>query len=467
MPFGGESDPQAEEWRVNLFSWKWWQNYAAKTSLLYAAVGGGDGGKTKTNNPEDGEETTQQKPGDLERSAEEMEKELNAKKEAFGNEVRSKNAPILVEDEPGTGIDLNGNGKLDIDEYGRVRIGADLNGNGRLDLGEYMGERSFNLNNDGEFEALKAELAKYGFTVEKGQFDTEVMAIKSVKDYVADQANAVDININNMSSKSKTLVILHRPTPESRIDSMNMYTMKIDGYDKLPAGTKAYIDLDGNGSMKALEFEINKDGTIQLPASVVDAEHAVDASGKANIFGKVVIGRVDENGELISYGSMSSTPIDSNATIVTTERVKGTIATFRDAASGKGYGQAVITGNGLRGPGNWSHLYNGDAGRMPIGFIPETTAEPTYIELADGTQVEQLRYTGGYRPEYDSALNDPYKGDGNGGQGLLGIKYDADLDGDGILSQEEKTKFSLLPLFYTYYLLVSITIKGINISSSV
>ncbi len=425
MDRGVQALERAERWRFDVMKKLGFKEdgrmmaWVAKTNIIaknnpFAQKAPGE---TEPENPgsEKGE-----RPGNTE-IEETHENEMNAET------VREKNAAMLVEDDP----------------EGGVSVGFDMDGDGQLDSGEYLvgeGEAAgINFNNPEEYEAFKNRMeSEFRMTVEKGQYDTDTFANIKVKDFVGQQNNVVNIDVNNLSEKSKTMVVIHRPTTTTTIDGMNYFEVKIDG--NIPEGASAYIDLDGDGPMQALKFDIHN-GKALVPAGAVDTDSYM-ANGKANFLGKFIVGREDVDGSFISYGADSGKVLSGDTVVKATERVRGSLITVIDQDDGNAWSQFAIRGDGAKETAeNLSHLFNGiERGRIPKGFVvPDSDNGRGPVRLANGAEIEDLDYKGGYRPEYDSGLNDIHKTGGN--HSLVGIPFEADVNGDGVLDQAESARF--------------------------
>ncbi len=335
----------------------------------------------------------------------------------------SKGAAVLIEDDP----------------QGGIAIGFDNNNNGVIDLDEYYvggGENpGVNLVNRENFEAVQGDLAeKYDLHIEREAIDATKYNQVMVNDYLEKANNVVDVKSSVVDVDSYS-VKLGTPIADKDIDGMTQYVVNVDG--NYPDGTKLFIDLDGNGSGKVLEFSI-EDGKAVIPADVVDAT-VTGEGGAGDFLGHASVGRLDGD-RIVAYaeadGGISLSATDSfNASVtepgyafVITDEQNETVSTF-----------AINTqGNTIS---NTSEIFNGITvgghERLPAGFSTVEGIED-HGTFANGEKIPDVgEYHGGYNAQYDSSINYPFKGSPS----FVGSAYTWDVNGDGIMGAAEQTSF--------------------------
>ena len=355
-----------------------------------------------------------------------------AEQKAFVEKVRSTKAPMLIEDDPDGG----------------VQIGFDVNGDGDLDQGEFLfgegSEKGLLLNTDEGFNTLNEKLEEFDLYAEKGDYNIEKLVNMTGREFIEDQKGntgymeVVETNINKISSKSKTLVTIHRPTACYTSEGLDYFEVSIDG--NIPEGACAYVDIDGDGPLEAMKFPIRSDGKVLVPAGVVDAE-SFAKNGKANFIGRFAVGIEEEDGSFTSFGADSGKFINEDATFMASKKATGSIITVIDNESKDAWAQVAITDEGKRETAsNLSHLFNGDHGRVPRAFVTGDIDGRDKVIMA-GLEVEDFDYNEdvGYLVEYDSGANQVFKTNSN--NWLVGIPLDADVNGDGIFDEEERARF--------------------------
>ena len=328
---------------------------------------------------------------------------------------------------------------------GGQSVGFDVNKNGKLDEGEYLigggRERGVNLANDADFETANAKLSQYGVELTRDPTFGQKNVPVSVSEYVNSQSNAVKgININNVNwNKSQQLVSIERDIVVHPNDGMELYEVPVDG--KIPSGAKLYIDLDGDGPGAPLEYEI-VNGKAIVPASVLDTSR-VGTGGTAKLLGTVRVAKIEDN-QFISYTTNTGKVLSGDSVINSKVDHPGyAISVIKHGENGQPdeiINQAAVDGNGHT-VSNLSETFNGRAtnvsDRVPYMMKETTTGGAGAITLADGAEIKEYTYSGGYQEKFDASLNYMFKEKAT----YVGTPMTLDVNGDGLIDSTESAAY--------------------------
>ena len=333
-------------------------------------------------------------------------------------------AAVLIEDDP----------------QGGVAIGFDNNGNGTIDAEEYLvgggEEPGVNLVNRESFEEIRDNLKEnYNLDLQREVIDSTKYDQIAVNNYLDNADNAVSVKGSIIDADSYN-VSLGVPEADYDVDGMTQYVVNVDG--DYPDGTKLFIDFDGNGNGKVLEFPI-ENGKVVVPADVVDT-NITGNSGVGNFFGRATVGRMDGD-KIVSYAEMSGTPLGATDSLTASVTESGYAFTVTDA-QGESVSTFAVNTQGKM-IGNTSAIFNGisvgESDRLPAGFSRLEGIED-HGTLASGEKVPDVGdYHGGYNAQYDSSINHPFKSNGN--PSLVGIPETWDANGDGVMDAVEETSY--------------------------
>ncbi len=332
-------------------------------------------------------------------------------------------AAVLIEDDP----------------QGGVAIGFDNNGNGTIDAEEYLvgggEEPGVNLVNRESFEEVRDSLKEnYNLDLQREAIDSTKYDQIAVDNYLENADNAVSVKGSIIDTDSYN-VSLGVPEADYDVDGMTQYVVNVDG--DYPDGTKLFIDFDGNGNGKVLEFPI-ENGKVVVPADVVDT-NITGNSGVGNFFGRATVGRMDGD-RIVSYAEMSGTPLGATDSLTASVTESGYAFTVLDE-QGETLSSFAVNTQG-KSISNLSEIFNGigvgESGRLPAGFSAVEGIEDRGT-LASGEKLPDVGdYHGGYNAQYDSSTNYPFK---NNNHSLVGTPMTWDADGDGVMNGAEEASY--------------------------
>jgi hypothetical protein len=308
-----------------------------------------------------------------------------------------------------------------------------------LDEGEYLrgegAERGINLTSTSEYEAIRDELKEnYNLDLQREAIDATKYNQIAVNDYIEKSENVVDIK-GTVIESSKYDVTIGAPVADPDIDGMTQYVVNVEG--DYPDGAKLYIDLDGTGSGKTLEFSI-ENGKAIIPADVVDTSE-VGNNGVAGFFGRATVG--DMNGSKLSvYSAVEGAPLGSTEPLTASFTENGYAFTVVDG-EGETVSSFAVNTQG-KTISNISEIFNGidvgESDRLPAGFSAVEGIEDRGT-LASGEKMPDVgNYHGGYNSQYDSSINYPFK---NNNHSLVGTPMEWDANGDGVMSATEEASY--------------------------
>ncbi len=329
---------------------------------------------------------------------------------------------------------------IEDDPQGGVAIGFDNNGNGVIDDGEFLRgegvERGINLTSNTEYESIRDELKEnYNLDLQREAIDSTKYDQIAVNNYLESVDNTVDVKGAVLDTDSYN-VSLGVPEADYDVDGMMQYTVDVEG--DYPDGTKLFIDLDGSGNGKVLEFSI-ENGKAVIPADVVDTSE-VGNNGVANFFGRATVGRM-EGGKIVSYVNViNGTPLGATDSMTAAVTESGYAFTVLDE-QGETLSSFAVNTQG-KSISNLSEIFNGigvgESGRLPAGFSAVEGIEDRGT-LASGEKLPDVGdYHGGYNAQYDSSTNYPFK---NNNHSLVGTPMTWDADGDGVMNGAEEASY--------------------------
>lgn len=328
---------------------------------------------------------------------------------------------------------------IEDDPDGGIAVGFDADGDGKLDVGEFLhgegSERGLDLTDDKVYEDLTSELKGYGIDLNREPIMSSAYNKISISDYLNNKENAVETG-NVDWSKSATKVVFGKPVAVVG-DGMDQYEVAIKGINggEIPDGAKFFIDLDGDGPGKALEFSI-EDGKAIIPADVLDTS-AVGNGGVANFIGTARVGEID-NGSMISYATSigKKASLDS---IINANVSENAYAFTAVNDSGEKISQFAVNSANEK-ISNLSEIFNGievaDSDRLPMTFT-ESANPDSAITLASGESFGDYDVSGGYHPEYDAFENKAFFA----GKNFLGTPMTWDANGDGVMDSGEELSY--------------------------
>ena len=315
-------------------------------------------------------------------------------------------------------------------------FGFDMNNDGVLNAEKgdvILRGKGFNLTNEQEFYNLRAELREnYHIDLERQAILNNKYGQVSVGSYVEKAKNAIEQDINKVNwSKSGTKVALSNPFKVGA-DGGN-YQVSVWGVNggAVPEGAKLYIDLDGHGPGKALEFAI-KDGKAMIPADIVDVK-ATGNGGMANFIGLARVGEI-KNGEMLSYAGVMGKEINLNDKIVAQVAEKGysfTAWNLNETGDRISKMSQFAVNEKNQAISNLSEIFNGVAhGRsdnLPMTFLSSENGGEA-LTLKSGTTIPKHTILGGYHEEFDSFKNTAFYDNSNSSYLGTALKFDV-VDG--------------------------------------
>lgn len=336
--------------------------------------------------------------------------------------------PVLIEEDPDGG----------------VAVGVDKNGNGVLDAGEYLrGEgqdAGIDLTKESDFKAISAELKdKYNVELQREAIASSKYGQVEISKYLETADNARDVSGGVDWSRSATKVAFGNPVAVAG-DGMDSYEVSVWGVNgnSIPDGAKFFVDLDGDGPGKALEFAI-KDGKAIIPADIVSTG-TVGAGGVAQFIGTARVGELDGS-KMISYATAFGTKANLTDKISAAVSENAYAFTAVDLNTGEKLSQFAVNGDNSV-ISNMSEIFNGiqvgESDRLPSVFrVNDMGDGQTDLKLASGEVIKDMDVEGGYHPEFDAFDNTPFKVSDT----YLGTPMTWDTNGDGVLSAAEELSY--------------------------
>lgn len=341
------------------------------------------------------------------------------------NVIKEHNGALIIEDDP----------------QGGVSVGFDADGDGKLDAGEFLHgegvEEGLDLTSDEAYEKLATELQEYGVELSREPIVSSAYNEISIGEYLENKENAVEVNGVDWA-KSATKVAFGRPVAVAA-DGMDQYEVSISGFggNEIPEGAKFFIDLDGDGPGKALEFPI-ENGKAIIPADIVDTS-SVGEGGVAKFIGVARVGEI-QDGNMISYATAvgKKAVLDSTISANVSENAYAFTAI---GADGEKISQFAVNASNEK-ISNLSEIFNGieveNNDRLPSTFtVHDIDGDSSAITLASGESFGDYDVSGGYHPEFDAFENKAFFA----GNNYLGTPMTWDTNGDGIMDSAEELSY--------------------------
>ena len=354
------------------------------------------------------------------------------------------NSAENVEVDTGAGEHLDkGSGAVLIndDPAGGVEVGLDKDGDGVIDTylfgeGEQPG---IDLSDESQIAELNESLNQYGIELQHEQIISSEYGQVSIEDYINNAENSVEVGPVDWS-QSGTRVVFGNPVAVAA-DGMDQYEVNIAAINggEIPDGAKFFIDLDGDGPGRALEYTI-QDGKAIIPADVLDTSR-VGTGGVANFIGVARVGEVNAEGNMISYATSFGKTANLSDTLMASVDNDVHAFTAIDVETGERLSQFAVNPESAE-ISNMSEIFNGievsGHDRLPSVFTVNDlgdNAEP--VTLASGEVLQDYDVSGGYHPEFDAFENTAFKGSDT----FLGTPMTWDADMDGVMSPAEELSY--------------------------
>lgn len=299
---------------------------------------------------------------------------------------------------------------------------------------------NIDLTNEEEYQSVYEELKEnYNIDLQRETIDTSRYGETSIGNYLENAGETVEKFTGVDWSRSATRVIFGSPTVVKG-DGMDEYVVPISGIngEAIPYGSKFYIDLDGEGPGKPLEYEINFErGEARIPADVLDTSQ-VGNGGVASFIGTARVGSIDDDGTMISYATAFGKDADLSTKISASTEQTGFAFTAVNMDSHESISQFAIKSDNTK-IDNLSEIFNGRTEHLPKTFTYDIGDEgaPETITLASGEQLADLDYQGGYHEEFDSYRNDLLIEN----KSYLGTPIQWDANGDGEMNAAEEASY--------------------------